>query len=55
MGNGQFEKLGKGQERVPLNYSDMWDEKSDPDKLHCPDKYDNDFIWDGETVDDEKS
>jgi len=29
-------------------------ERTDPDVMYKPDKYDNDFIWDGETMDDEK-
>ena len=29
-------------------------EKNDPDMIYIQDKYDTDFIWDGETIDEEK-
>lgn len=39
---------------VPEYSPDVLDERSDPDYIHRPDKYDSDFIWDGETMDEEK-
>ena len=34
----------------------MWfpGDASDPEKLHSEDRYDNDYIWDGESMDEEK-
>lgn len=28
---------------------------SDPDMIHFTNKYDNDYIWDGETMDEDKT
>lgn len=55
MGSERFIKMGRDPRRVAEFCPDIWDDRNDPDALHQPDKYDNDFIWDGETVDEEKT
>ena len=41
-------------DRVPELRPNTMDERNDPDFIHRPDKYDEDYIWDGETMDEEK-
>ncbi len=50
-----FLQMKKEPRSVPEYYPVLPGERSDPDIMHKPDKYDNDFIWDGETMDEEKS
>lgn len=33
---------------------DIEGEMSEPERIHHPNPYDNDFIWDGESMDEEK-
>ncbi len=54
MRNEKFLPQGTDPRSVPEYRPDFWGERSDPEQLHRPDKYDNDFIWDGETMDEDK-
>ena len=49
-----FLRAGEDPRRVPVHSPAMPGDKDDPDFLHSPDGYDTDFIWDGETLDEEK-
>ncbi len=53
MRNYKFQPFEFG--RVPELRPNVPDERNDPDFIHRPDKYDEDFIWDGETMDEEKT
>ncbi len=55
MRNRQFLHAGSDPRSVPEYRPDVLGERSDPDIFHRPDKYDNDFIWDGETMDEDKT
>ena len=44
-----------GKDRVPRSDPNLREEMTDPDFLYRPDKYDADYIWDGETVDEDKT
>ena len=50
----QFLRAGSDPRSVPEYRPGYPGERTDPDVMYKPDKYDNDFIWDGETMDDEK-
>ena len=53
MRNGKFRPVKS--DRVPELRPEIPDERNDPDFIYRPDKYDADFIWDGETMDEEKT
>lgn len=55
MRNNQFFHVGRVPHSVPEYRPDVLGERCDPDIIHRPDKYDHDFIWDGETMDEEKT
>ena len=50
----RFARKKTDPESVPEWHPGYPGERSDPDSIYRPDKYSNDFIWDGETVDEEK-
>ena len=50
-----FLHAGSDPRRVPEYRPAVPGDRNDPDFLHRPDKYDQDFIWDGETMDEEKT
>lgn len=39
---------------ISSDFLNIQREQNDPDIIYTQDKYDTDFIWDGETIDEEK-
>ncbi len=48
-------EAGRDPRSVPEYTPRIPGESSDPDFIHRTDKYDADYIWDGESMDEEKT
>lgn len=54
MRNYSYFHGGRDVRSVPEYRPDVLGERCDPEAIHRADRYDNDYIWDGETMDEEK-
>ncbi len=49
-----YKGAGRDPRSVPEYRPNIEGEMSEPERIHRTDRYDNDFIWDGESMDEEK-
>ncbi|MDD6308957.1 MAG: hypothetical protein PUB07_06380 [Clostridia bacterium] len=47
-------KVGRDPRSVPTYRPDIEGDMSNPERIHQADVFDSDYIWDGESMDEEK-